>query len=78
VEAMMNSSVYSADRATYLRTVIVALLASIAIVGFAISARVGDDRSAQATTSGQIWKAELPNRNAAVVLPSRLNATHPI
>lgn len=67
----MNASVYSADRATYLRIVIVALLASIAIVGFAISARIGDDRSAQAMNGGSSWKAELPNHNAAAALPAR-------
>jgi hypothetical protein len=68
----MNASVYSADRATYLRIVIVTLLASIAIVGLAISARIGNNRSAQATNGRANWKAELPNRNAAVGLPSRL------
>ena len=49
----MNSSVYSADRATYLRIVTVALLASMAIVGFAISVRT----SAPAMTMGSSWKA---------------------
>ncbi len=72
----MNSSVYSADRATYLRIVIVALLASIAIVGFAVSARISDDRSAQAMNGPCIWKAELPNHNAAVT--ARPEATRPI
>jgi len=70
----MNSSVFSADRATYLRIVIVALLASIAVVALAISAKIGDDRSAQAMNSGYTWKAELPNHSAAVVLPERPNA----
>ena len=70
----MNASVYSADRATYLRIVIVALLASIAFVGFAISSRIGGDRSAQAVNGAYTWKAELPNHNAAVVLPERPNA----
>jgi hypothetical protein len=51
----MNASVYSADRATYLRIVIVTVLASIAIVALAISARIGDHRSP---------------RSAAVALPS--------
>ena len=37
---MMSSSVYNADRTTHLRIVAVALMASIAIVGLAISARV--------------------------------------
>lgn len=86
----MNSSVYSADRATYLRIVLVALLASIAVVGFAISARtsdgIGDDRSAQAMSGAYTWRpytwrpyawrAELPNHNAAV--PARPDAARPI
>ncbi len=72
----MNASVYSADRATYLRIVIVAMLASVAIVGLAISARVSHDSSAQTMNGGASWKAELPNRDAAVTLPSRL--TRPI
>jgi hypothetical protein len=74
---MMNSSVYSADRATYLRIVTVALLASIAIVGFAISARI-NERSAPAMIIGSSWKAEVPNRDAAAAPPSRLNAIRPI
>jgi hypothetical protein len=72
----MNSSVYSADRATYLRVVIVALLASIAITGFAISARMGDDRPAQAMNGPSIWKAELPNHTAAA--PLQAEAGRPI
>ncbi len=72
----MNASVYSADRATYLRIVIVALLTSIAIVGFAVSARMSDDRSAQAMNSPYIWKAESPDHRAAVT--ARPEATRPI
>ena len=74
----MNASVYSADRATYQRIVIVALLASIAIVGFAISARVSDAGSAQAMTGGYRVKAELPNHSAAVTAPARVTAARPI
>lgn len=74
----MNASVYSADRATYLRIVMVALLASIAIVGLAISTKISNDRSAQAANAGAAWKAELPNRNAAAAPPARSNAARPI
>jgi hypothetical protein len=35
----MNHSIYSADRATHLKIVVVALVAGIAVVGFGISAR---------------------------------------
>ncbi|HET7885778.1 MAG TPA: hypothetical protein VFL62_06080 [Bradyrhizobium sp.] len=36
----MNSSIYSADRATHLRIVVVALVCSIALTAFSLSARV--------------------------------------
>ncbi len=35
----MNHSIYSADRSTHLKIVVVALVAGIAVVGFGISAR---------------------------------------
>lgn len=40
----MNHSIYSADRSTHLKIVVVALIAGIAVAGFSISAR---------TTSGE-------------------------
>jgi flagellar basal body-associated protein FliL len=46
----MNHSIYSADRSTHLKIVIVALVAGIAVAGFGISARTSSDGStAQAT-----------------------------
>ena len=39
----MNHSIYSADRGTHLKIVIVALVAGIAVAGFGISARTGSD-----------------------------------
>jgi hypothetical protein len=46
----MNHSVYSADRTTHLKIVVVALSLSTAMVGFAVSARIGaPDDVAQAT-----------------------------
>ena len=74
----MNSSVYSADRATHLKIVSMALLASIVIVGFAISVRINDERIAPVITLGSRWKAEVPNGEAAVAAQSRLSAIHPI
>ena len=44
----MNHSIYSADRMTHLKIVVVALVAAVAISGFAISARVGTDTVAVA------------------------------
>ena len=35
----MNHSIYSADRTTHLKIVVVALVAGIAVAGFSISAR---------------------------------------
>ena len=45
----MNHSIYSADRSTHLKIVVVALLAGIAVAGLGISARTGSDEYAQAT-----------------------------
>jgi len=39
----MNHSIYSADRMTHLKIVVVALVAGIAVVGFGISARINSD-----------------------------------
>jgi hypothetical protein len=37
----MNHSIYSADRTTHLKIVVVALLAGLAVASLAISSRVG-------------------------------------
>jgi hypothetical protein len=39
----MNHSIHSADRATHLKIVVVALVAGIAVAGFGISARTNSD-----------------------------------
>ena len=43
----MNHSIYSADRTTHLKIVVVALVAGIAVAGFGISARTNSDDYAQ-------------------------------
>jgi hypothetical protein len=54
----MNHSIYSADRTTHLKIVVVALVAGIAVAGFGISARTGsDDSYAQ---SARVIKAGAP------------------
>jgi L-asparaginase/Glu-tRNA(Gln) amidotransferase subunit D len=45
----MNHSIYSADRSTHLKIVVIALVAGIAVAGFGISARnFSDDGTTQA------------------------------
>ena len=41
----MNHSIHSADRATHLKIVVIALVAGIAVAGFSISARTNTDYS---------------------------------
>lgn len=67
----MNSSVYSADRTTHLRIVVVALIASIAILGLAISLRTTSFDTMQATNNGRLHKAEIAGREAILKSPVR-------
>jgi hypothetical protein len=64
----MNHSIYSADRSTHLKIVVVALVAGIAVAGLGISARVNPDEGYQ---SAKVIKAGQPvtvtNSNASVV-----------
>jgi len=53
----MNHSIYSADRMTHLKIVVVALVAGIAVAGFGISARVTSDNDMQAA---RVIKAGAP------------------
>src|SRR5205823_10238775 len=65
-EAQMNHSIHSADRATHLKIVVVALVAGIAVAAFGISARTGADYSQTA----QVVKA-----GKAVVVTSSSTST---
>jgi hypothetical protein len=57
-EASMNHSIYSADRSTHLKIVVVALVAGIAVAGFGISARISSDDSY--TQTARVIKAGKP------------------
>jgi hypothetical protein len=48
----MNHSIYSADRSTHLKIVVVALVAGIAVSGLALSSRTNPDQGSQ--TAGVI------------------------
>jgi hypothetical protein len=52
----MNHSMHSADRATHLKIVVMALVAGIAVAGFAISTRPGSDD----TQTARVMKAGKP------------------
>jgi len=53
----MNHSIYSADRSTHLKIVVVALVAGIAVAGFSISARTTDEGFTQ---TARVIKAGKP------------------
>jgi hypothetical protein len=55
-EASMNHSIHSADRATHVKIVVMALVAGIAVAGVAISARTNADYS----QSARVIKAGKP------------------
>lgn len=65
----MNHSIYSADRMTHLKVVIVALVAGIFVAGFGISARMNSNDTQTATA--RVIKAGQPiavtSSNASVV-----------
>jgi hypothetical protein len=54
----MNHSIYSADRSTHLKIVVVALVAGIAVAGFSISARNSSDEGY--TQTARVVKAGKP------------------
>lgn len=55
----MNHSIHSADRATHLKIVVVALVAGIMVAGFGIAARTHSDDS-QTAQSTHVIKAGKP------------------
>ena len=55
----MNHSIHSADRATHLKIVVIALVAGIAVAAFGISARTGADYN-QTAQNTHVIKAGKP------------------
>ena len=53
----MNHSIYSADRSTHLKIVVVALVAGILVAGFGITARTSSD---DFTQTARVMKAGKP------------------
>lgn len=69
----MNSSVYSADRATHLRIVIAALLVSIAMVVFALAVHPDPDRRyAGVARAHSAQKAALVDQAAPMLIAGRI------
>ena len=56
----MNHSIYSADRTTHLKIVVVALVAAIGVAGFSITARSISDEGLMQTASARVMKAGKP------------------
>ena len=54
----MNDSIYSADRSTHLKIVVVALVAGIAVAGFSVLARTTSDEGY--TQTARVIKAGKP------------------
>ncbi|MGV7218677.1 hypothetical protein [Bradyrhizobium sp. UFLA05-112] len=65
----MNHSIYSADRSTHLKIVVVALVVGVAVAGLGITARSGSDDGT--TQTARVIKAGKPvvitSSNASLV-----------
>jgi hypothetical protein len=61
-EAMNNTTLLTADRATYMKIVVMALVASIVVIVVAITVHISpDDQSAQVQAAGPPVKAGKPH-----------------
>lgn len=56
----MNHSIYSADRMTHLKIVVVALFAGVLVAGFSIAARNTSDEGLTQTAGTPVMKAGKP------------------
>ncbi len=66
----MNHSIYSADRTTHLKIVVVALVAGITIAGLGLSSRANSD-AASTQTGGVVKAAKLMAMTGSVALVTR-------
>ncbi len=64
----MNHSIYSADRSTHLKIVVLALVAGIVVAGFGISARSTSNDYAQSTRVIKAGKPVAISSSAASVI----------
>jgi hypothetical protein len=66
----MNHSIYSADRTTHLKIVVVALVAGIAIAGLGLLSRAANSDAAATQTAGAVkaGKPMMINRSVALVI----------
>ncbi len=56
----MNSMIHTADRATHMRVVALALIAAIAVTGFAISVRLSAGGMQANMSTSRVLKAQAP------------------
>jgi hypothetical protein len=63
----VNHSIYSADRMTHLKIVVVALIAAIVVAGVGITARLGADDGVQTARVIKAGKAVVLTSNASMV-----------
>jgi hypothetical protein len=65
----MNHSIYTADRTTHLKIVVVALVGGIAIAGLGLLSRVANSDAASTQTAGAVktGKPMMINRSVALV-----------
>jgi hypothetical protein len=68
-ETAMNHSIYSADRTTHMKIVVVALVAGIGIAGFGITSRINSDDGYSQMAHVIKTKARIQNKQFALALP---------
>ncbi len=67
----MNHSIYSADRTTHLKIVVVALVAGIGIAGLGLLSRAANSDAASTQTAGVVKAGKPMTINRSVALVTR-------